>query len=106
MEGSRWDVYPPSATEVVATSRNRGFCAVEKCGCRLLEGCAEEWEAAVSVNEGRVAMGQDARGHWARIASDLPRVEAELREQHRWWKLQGLVDVWDTISENPYRFHF
>lgn len=104
-QGSRWDVYPPSTVEVVATSRNRGLCRVEKCGCQLLQRYAEEWEAVVSVNEGRVAMGQTARGHWARITRDVPQVEDVLRGQRRWWELHGPADVWDRISENPYRFY-
>jgi len=70
----------------------------------MLERCAEEWGAVVSVNEGRVAMGQDGWGHWERVSKDLVGVERELEERRRWWRVNASADVWDSISENPYGY--
>ena len=100
--GSRWDVYPK--TVAVATLRGYGCCEVMKCGCMLLEECAEDWEVAISMNEGRVAKGYDAQGYWDRLSRDLASVERVLGEQKRWWRFNASADLWDGISENPDRF--
>jgi hypothetical protein len=97
--GSRWDVYVDTAA--VATLRGYGCCGVMRCGCEMLEECAEAWEVVVSMNEGRVAMGDDAQGHWDRLSGDLGSVERVLGERKRWWRLNASADMWDSISENP-----
>jgi hypothetical protein len=100
--GSRWDVYPE--TVAVATLRGFGCCEVWNCGCEMLEECAEEREVLVSMNEGRVAMGDSAQGHWDRLSRDVASVERVLGERKRWWRFNASADVWDSISENTDRF--
>jgi hypothetical protein len=102
-EGSRWDVHPKVV--VVAASRGGGLCAVEDCGCKSLDARAEDWEAVVSMNEGRLAMGQRATGHWERLSRDLCSVKGVLEGQQGWWKLNEFADVWDSIVEDPNRFY-
>lgn len=96
--GSRWDVYAEPVA--VATLRGWGCCEVVRCGCEMLAECAEEWEVEVSMNEGRLARGDRAQGHWDRLSRDLGGVEQVLEERKRWWRLNTSADVWDSISEN------
>lgn len=101
--GWRWDVYPEST--LVETSHGGDLCGVGSPGGRLLAGCAEGWVVLVSVNEGRLAMGQDAQGHWKRLEGDLCEVRRVLEENKRWWKVTDPADVWDSISEDGFRFY-
>jgi hypothetical protein len=90
---------------VVAASRGGGLCAVEDCGCKSLDARAENWEAVISMNEGRLAMGQRATGHWERLSRDLCSVKGVLEGKQGWWKLNQFADVWDSIVEDPNRFY-
>jgi len=99
--GSRWDVYPKVV--VVAASRGGGCCSVGDCGCKLLEARAGDWEAVVSMNEGRLAMRDRAPDLWKRLSRDLNSVRRVLEENKRWWNINGSADVWASIVENQCR---
>jgi hypothetical protein len=102
--GWRWDVYPKVV--VVAASRGGGCCKAENCGCKLLDARAEDWEAVVSMSEGRLSMKDRAPDHWERLSEDLCSVREVLEENQRWWKINGSVDVWDSIVEDPHRYYW
>ena len=99
--GWRWDVYPKVV--VVAASRGGGCCKVEDCGCKVLDARAEDWEAVISMSEGRLSMKDRAQDHWERLSRDLCSVRGVLEENQRWWKVNGSADVWDSIVEDPHR---
>lgn len=103
LEGSRWDVYSEATT--VETSQGGDLCGIVSSGGNLLQGCAEEWQVLIAVNEGRTAMGQDAQGHWKRLTEDINGVRDVLEERKRWWKMRDPADIWDGISEDVSWFY-
>jgi hypothetical protein len=96
-EGSRWDVYSERA--LVETSNSGVIGGGESSAKELLDLCADDWEVTVSMNEGRIAMGQTARGHWGRLSGDFQGVESTLKKEMPWWSGVQAVDVWESIQE-------
>lgn len=95
-EGSRWDVHPK--TVLVRTSGQSKLGRDARLGDGLLEECAEEWQVAFSMNEGRIKMGQTAQGHWTRLVEDLQDVERVLKGNGSWreWDPKS---AWVTILQ-------
>jgi hypothetical protein len=99
-ESSRWNVYPERV--LVETSSSGVIAGGESRVKGLLDMCADEWEVTVSVNEGCIAMRQNAEGHWKRLSKDLQGVEEALEGERSLWSGVNVADVWYSIQERLY----
>jgi hypothetical protein len=99
-EDSKWDIYPERV--LVETSRSGVIARGESHVKGLLDMCADEWEVTVSVNEGCIAMRQNAEGHWKRLSKDLQGVEEVLEGERSLWSSVKAADVWYSIQERLY----
>jgi hypothetical protein len=99
-ESSRWNVYPERV--LVEKSNSGVVTGGESRAKRLLDMCADEWEATVSMNKGCTAMRENAEGHWKRLSRDLQGVEDMLEGERLLWSGVKAADVWHSMQERLY----